>query len=462
MPSAKSYTQGASVLLFLTAFGFGCSTLRVNEKESRELSTNSAYDEAIKVEEAPVVLAAPAIELSSQNKKDVQVQSSSGDAQSAQTLSTHAQKKLSSSKKAPKGDVPSTSGPSVGATSSSAVPSVKVMAVDKKVENALTNSGASAPVLKPKVHEPAQLEDGEGFDGRRPIHDPYRVGEKVTYAVRYWKVDAGTMSLETLAPKYVNQKLSYHHHLEVKSRDSFNWIYSVNDKADLFLDFENLIPYSYVIKVDETNQVGENRCLFDWPNMNAKLWEKLKKKDKGIEEKVFDWKLEPFSQNVLSLPVYLRSFKLTPGKKFSIPFGHRGSNMLFGVNVLRRETLETDAGTFQAVVIRPTLKIDGAFKPMGEVLLWFSDDEQKLLLKIEAEIKIGTIRAEAIQVQRGSAPIAALIPVTTPAAGSVTAPSKTGQSKSADSKPLSSKSATTTKDSAKPKMKSESKVRKSQ
>ena len=41
------------------------------------------------------------------------------------------------------------------------------------------------------------------------------------------------------------------------------------------------------------------------------------------------------------------------------------------------------------------------FKPVGDIFFWLTDDEQKLIVKIEAKIKIGTLVLEADEVHRG-------------------------------------------------------------
>ena len=60
----------------------------------------------------------------------------------------------------------------------------------------------------PRVHEP-KLEDGEGFDGRRPLVDPYHVGEKVTLEVSYFGVSAGEFTVEVRPFVQVNGHKSY-------------------------------------------------------------------------------------------------------------------------------------------------------------------------------------------------------------------------------------------------------------
>ena len=58
---------------------------------------------------------------------------------------------------------------------------------------------------KSKKREPG-LEDSEGFDGRRPIEDPFRPGESVTLSVKYFNMRAGDATFKVEPFVEVNGK----------------------------------------------------------------------------------------------------------------------------------------------------------------------------------------------------------------------------------------------------------------
>lgn len=166
---------------------------------------------------------------------------------------------------------------------------------------------------KLKVKQPS-LEDSEGFDGRRPIVDPFRPGEKVTIKLSYFNVVAGEMMVEVLPFKEVNGRKSYHFKVSGKSNSFFSSVYAVDDKAETFIDYETLLPYNMAVDVKETKQLRTVRSYFDWKKMKAFFWEKKITKKSGVEEKNLEWAIEPYAQNIFSSIFYLRTFTLTPGK----------------------------------------------------------------------------------------------------------------------------------------------------
>ncbi len=258
----------------------------------------------------------------------------------------------------------------------------------KKEESKKTEKAEKPKKLKKKL--PA-IEDSEGFDGRRPVVDPFRPGEKVTIKLSYFNVVAGDMTVEVLPFKEVNGRKSYHFKVSGKSNSFFSNVYAVDDKAETFLDYETLLPYNMAIDVKETKQLRTVRSYFDWKKMKAFFWEKKITKKHGVEEKNLEWAIEPYAQNIFSSIFYLRTFTLTPGKVIQFRMADNKKNMVIKGHVLRRETIKTDLGEIKTVVVKPELAIDGVFKPMGDVFFWLTDDDRKFVVRIESKIKIGTI-----------------------------------------------------------------------
>ncbi|MGE0526809.1 MAG: DUF3108 domain-containing protein [Bdellovibrionales bacterium] len=254
---------------------------------------------------------------------------------------------------------------------------------------------------KTKGPREPKLEDSVGFEGRRPIVDPFRPGEKVTFDVSYFNITAGTITMEVKPFVEVNGQKAYNFELNAKTNGFFARIYSVEDKAVTFLSYDELIPLSLQISIKESKQLAETRTYFDWKTLKANYWQKRITKDKGERSKKLEWDIKPYSQNVISAAYYLRTFDLKPGKKLAFRVADEGKNLVFTGEVLRRETLKTDVGTFKTVVVKPQVTVDGVFKPMGEILVWLTDDDRKFIVRLESKIKIGTIVGKLKALDKG-------------------------------------------------------------
>lgn len=250
-----------------------------------------------------------------------------------------------------------------------------------------------------KLRQP-EIEDSEGFDGRRPLVSPYRVGEEVTLAVSYFAVEAGKFTMKVLPMVKINGQKSYHFQYVIKSSPLFSMFYSVDDVAETFVDYETLLPHSYEIHVNESKQVRETRTFFDHANNKATLWDRKQKKDKKVEKTKKEWELLAYSQNVFSAGFYLRNFTLKVGKKLKVRVGHEGKNIIMTAEVIRRETIYTAAGKFDTFVVKPEFDVAGKFKPTGENYLWLTADDRKLIVRLKSKIKIGSIVGEVQKIKK--------------------------------------------------------------
>lgn len=336
----------------LAIFTFSACSSFLKYEKSEQLKTNDEFSNAVKiqsVEEAPVVPAVPTTTAGKADKKNTA--------------------KLTVPRKA-----------------------VKVKGKTK----------AAKEDAKPLVRQP-DIEDTEGFavGQRRPLVDPVGVGEVVTHAVTYMGLSAGEVKFKVEPFQIVNGRKSYTFATEIKTAGVFSNFYSVDDRVETLVDFEDLTPRAFSLHVKESGQLREARSFFDNDKLIATYWEKKVTKKSGVEEKKQSWEILPFSQNVYSAIFYMRMFKWEEGKEYSFRVADDEQNIVFKGKVVRREEIETDAGKFKAIVIKPEITVKGAFKPIGDIFFWLSDDEHKYVLRIESKIKIGTLASEAIKITPG-------------------------------------------------------------
>lgn len=279
----------------------------------------------------------------------------------------------------------------------------------KKNKNAKKGNVKSEPVIDAKVPVPPvelatnsnDKEDAEGMNGRRPIKDPFRVGEEVVHELHYFKVAAGELKLKVGPFVEVNGKRSYTFTTELESSSMFSSFYSVKDIATTYVDFMEFVPHVFTLAVKETGQIKDAKGLFDNVNNKATYWEKKFTKKNGQEESKKEWDILPFSQNVYSAAFYMRLFKWEIGKEYAFRVADAGENIVFRGKAIRKEKLETEVGDFDAIVVKPEITVKGIFKPIGDIYFWLSDDDRKYILRIESSIKIGTIVSEVTKINPG-------------------------------------------------------------
>lgn len=361
---------GYFVACFLLA---SCSSAPLKYEKAKELEVNAEFDKAVKVEEvAPSATAAAGPAKPAKHDEVPVVLPKATPSELERTIAPEKKE-------------------------------VAPKVVAKPVKKAPVKSKKGKKVEEPAVPTRRQpdIEDDNGFQGRRPIKEPFRVGEVITHDVSYLTFTAGSLKLKVEPMVNVNGRKAYNFVTEITTYPVYSRIYSVNDRVETYVDYETLVPRTYALHVKESGQLREARMLFDDKTSRATFWEKKVTEKNGEEEKKQDWDILPYSQNVFSAIFYMRNFQWEPGKEIAFRVADDEQNLIFKGKCLRREKIDTEIGEKEALVIKPEIILKGKFKPVGDIYIWLSDDEYKYPLRIEAKIKIGSLVSEVTSIVPG-------------------------------------------------------------
>jgi hypothetical protein len=80
------------------------------------------------------------------------------------------------------------------------------------------------------------------------------------------------------------------------------------------------------------------------------------------------------------------------------------------VQVLRTERVRVPAGDFEAIVVRPIIRTNGLFREGGQAEIWLSNDERRVLLKLKAKVKLGSLTMELRSYEAGTPAARVLAP----------------------------------------------------
>lgn len=213
----------------------------------------------------------------------------------------------------------------------------------------------------------------------------FTFGERLDYDVRYSFIKAGTASF-TIAPAPVRSsgRPCYDIRFEVASLKSLDYIYRVRDKYRTLVDVDGIFPWRFDQMIREGGYRRDFSAVFNQNTQKA-----------YTTEGTFD--IPPFVHDIVSAFYYVRANDLSkkrPGDVIAMRnFFDRESHELLA-RVVGREEVEVAAGTFRAIIIEPVIKSGGLFKFEGKLLLWLSDDEYKVPVKVSTRIPIGSIDAE--------------------------------------------------------------------
>jgi hypothetical protein len=156
----------------------------------------------------------------------------------------------------------------------------------------------------------------------------------------------------------------------------------VNDQCQSWIDIETLASRRFIQNIDEI-RYERYRHFEIYPEEGR--WE-FPDTGEGEEFTV------PIPLDDISFVYYVRTLPLEVGDTLELELNFRQDRNPVTLQVLRRETIEVPAGTFDTIVIRPIIKTDGLFGEGGEAELYFTDDERRLLVRMESRVlRIGSL-----------------------------------------------------------------------
>lgn len=210
-------------------------------------------------------------------------------------------------------------------------------------------------------------------------------GEKLTFRVHYGFIDAGTAQLEVLQEdKKIGTRNVYHVVGTGTSNKGFDLFFKVRDKYETFIDEEALIPWLFLRNVQEGGYKLNQQVVFNQNKDEAKS-------NKGV------YKTPDNIQDLLSTYYYLRNLDFSNAKVGDV---YAQQAFLddeihkFYYKYLGKETITTELGTFKCIKFCPSLLKGRVFKHEEDMVIWVTDDENKIPIRAEAKILVGSVKMD--------------------------------------------------------------------
>lgn len=227
-----------------------------------------------------------------------------------------------------------------------------------------------------------------GFDN--PKESAFGVGEWFKFRIHYGFVNAGYATLEVKEAVLHNEKVF---HLIGKGQTTgiSRFFFKVDDLYESYIDEKTYVPYQFLRKINEGGYTKNQEGFFT-PQQN-----KITVKDyKHKTEKTFA--IPKNTQDILSAFYYLRNFvtidDIKPGEYIAIDMFFDDETTKFKLKFIGRENIKTKFGTVASMIFKPYVFSGRVFKEQESVTVWISDDDNKIPLRIQANLVVGSIKAD--------------------------------------------------------------------
>lgn len=222
---------------------------------------------------------------------------------------------------------------------------------------------------------------------RQVTNNAFRPSEVLEFRVHYGFVDAGTARLEVRPEiKTINGHPCYQVIGTGRSAGAFDWFFKVRDRYESYIDTQAMIPWLFVRKIEEGGYKKSQRVQFDHFQNTASSEEKTIKTPSHI-------------QDLVSAFYYARTIDFSQAKtgdRFQINTYLDDEVFPIAIEYLGKATVKTKAGVFRCIAFRPSLLEGRVFKDKEGMTLWVTDDLNRIPVRAEAEVLVGSIKMDLV------------------------------------------------------------------
>ncbi|MBW6514910.1 MAG: DUF3108 domain-containing protein [Candidatus Syntrophosphaera sp.] len=217
----------------------------------------------------------------------------------------------------------------------------------------------------------------------------FKDGEKLTFKVKYGIVSAGEAVLEAKSSSYQGNPV-WHLSTTAKTYSFFDPFFKVRDRVESWWDKQTLLPYKFSKTLQEGNYRQHRIHTFDQAGRSTYYQKWSYKTDTWTNET----QALPFdTQDMLSAFYEVRNRNLKPGAAVTVNITSDGRSVPTEIAVHRRERASTIFGTVDCLVIEPRVKSEAIFKQSGNILIWVTDDDYKIPVKLQSAVTFGSFIA---------------------------------------------------------------------
>lgn len=253
---------------------------------------------------------------------------------------------------------------------------------------ALLTSAAAAPLSgQSPGARPAPGSEFPADPDAAPV--PFGPGERLEYQVKLGFVSVGSAWLTISGVDTVRGNDTYTGSLEIKG--GFLGL-NLHDVYSSWFDVENLVSWRFI---QDINDPGYKSFRHYEMFPERRRWERQDNDEFGTLGSAL-----PLDD--VGFLYFVRTLPLDIGKTYTFNryFKQTGNPVILDVTGTDRR--EVPAGTFNTIVVRPTIRTSGIFDEGGKAELHFSDDERRVLVYLKVDMPlVGSMTLHLRSIQEG-------------------------------------------------------------
>lgn len=232
------------------------------------------------------------------------------------------------------------------------------------------------------------METSKGKELRELSNQAFKEGEYLKYRIHYGIINAGVAELTIDGKTKRNGREVYHMVGKGKTVGMAEWFFKTRDTYETYIDSKSIVPWEFVRDVNEGGYIIKRHLKFDHYNNKVQDLDAKNAKHYQIPDNV---------QDILSTFYYARCVD-TKGMKVGdlvpVEMFLDFEVFKFQLKYLGTETLKSEWGNISCKKFIPLVQEGRVFAEEEGLTLWVTDDENKIPIRLEAELAVGSIKMD--------------------------------------------------------------------
>ena len=243
----------------------------------------------------------------------------------------------------------------------------------------------------------AQLNTGDSIQPNRividqKVNDAFQDGEWFRFRMRYGFLNA-SYAIATVRETTFKDQAVYHVAATGKTTGFARWFFKVDDYFDSYFEKDVVRPIHFVRNISEGNYKRHVEIDFDHINQSGIMHDLLRKTKTEIS-------FAPNLQDLVSAFYFLRNHfdleGIRVGETASLHMIYDKKPFAFQFRFLGYENVKTKFGVVPCVKFRPYVEEGRIFKKESGLSLWVSNDNNRIPIKVVAELSVGSLDVDLV------------------------------------------------------------------
>ncbi len=228
----------------------------------------------------------------------------------------------------------------------------------------------------------------------------FKPDEFLRFRLHYGLVDAGEATVTVSETgKTFHGRPALHMVGKGRTLGAFSWFFKVEDRYETYMDKSALFPWEFIRDIREGGYSKQQNYKFH------------QRKSAVTNQKGETYKMLPWSQDMISAFFYARTLDFSNAKEgdiFSIPTFVDEEEFTLRIKYIGRETISSRTGKYRCMKFVPVVQEGRIFKEEEDLVMWITDDKNKIPILIKASVLVGSIKMELVEFKNLAYPLARL------------------------------------------------------